>query len=249
MKFLYGLIGKKLSHSFSKNYFSEKFEKEGLKDHAYELFELPNINSLPDLLNQQPQLKGLNVTIPYKEQVLPFLDKIDDAAAAAGAVNTIKIREGKLTGFNTDVYGFKSSLTENLGTFDINALILGTGGASKAVQFVLDQLKINYKIISRKKTVDFLSYDDLNATPDLLKNHHLIINTTPLGMYPAVDEKPPIPYHLVTENHIFFDLVYNPEVTAFLNEGAHYGAKIKNGMDMLHYQAEHAWTIWNDDNL
>jgi shikimate dehydrogenase len=250
MKFLYGLIGKKLSHSFSKNYFSEKFEKEGLKDHAYELFELPNINSLPSLLHQQPQLKGLNVTIPYKEEVLPFMNKIDDAAGAVGAVNTIKIRDGKLTGFNTDVYGFNSSLTETLGSSDIrNALILGTGGASKAVQVVLGQLNISYKIISRRKTKNTLSYDDLNAAPELIKNHRLIINTTPLGMYPAVDKKPSLPYHFITENHIFFDLVYNPDVTAFLNEGAHYGAKIKNGLDMLHYQAEHAWRIWNDDDL
>lgn len=251
MNFLYGLIGKKLSHSFSKNYFTKKFENEGLKDHAYELFELPDIDSLPDLLDQKPQLKGLNVTIPYKEEVLPFLNHIDHAAKGVGAVNTIKVRDRKLTGFNTDVDGFKTSLLETLPSSDTpkNALVLGTGGASKAVQFVLGQLNIHYKVISRKKTETFLSYDDINAAPELFESHRLIINTTPLGMYPAIDQKPPLPYHLATENHIFFDLVYNPDVTAFLNEGARYGAKIKNGLDMLHYQAEYAWRIWNDENL
>lgn len=250
MKSLYGLIGKKLSHSFSKKYFTEKFSKERLKDHAYELFELPNIHSLPNLIQKHPQLKGLNVTIPYKQEVLSFLNTTDDAASAVAAVNTIKISNGNLTGYNTDVSGFKRSLQETLGASKIKyALILGTGGASKAVQFVLRQLNINYKVVSRRKTEDFFAYNDLKDAPELVKDHHLIVNTTPLGMYPAVDEKPPLPYNLLTENHILFDLVYNPDVTAFLNAGAQNGAKIKNGLDMLHYQAEDAWRIWNNEDL
>ena len=247
---LYGLIGKKLGHSFSKGYFTEKFQKENLKDHYYELFELSYIDQLPELLQQHTDLKGLNVTIPYKKEVLPYLDFIDDAAIAVGAVNTIKIKNGKLKGFNTDVYGFETSLLETAGSSGIQkALVLGTGGASGAVQFVLEKLKIPYKLISRKRSENSLSYEDLEQNQELLREHNLIVNTTPLGMYPAVDEKPPLPYNQATENHIFFDLVYNPERTAFLNEGAQYGATVKNGLDMLHYQAEGSWKIWNDNNI
>lgn len=240
---LYGLIGYPLTHSFSKKYFSEKFEKEGIKDCRYELFSIPSIDELKRVLSDHPGLAGLNVTIPYKEQVLSFLDDSNEVVKAIKACNCIHIQDGKLKGFNTDVSGFEQSLTEKLQPHHTRALVLGTGGAAKAVEFVLRKRGIYYKNVSRKPSVHSYSYEQL--TNEILADHTLIINTTPLGTYPAVNEAPPIPYEAITSRHYLFDLVYNPPVSLFLSKGQQRGATIKNGHDMLVIQAEESWKIWN----
>ena len=240
----YGLIGYPLSHSFSKKYFSDKFEQEGIKNHAYNLFPIERIGNLPMLLESTEDLKGLNVTIPYKEYVLDFLDEIDEAAAEIGAVNTIRITNGKLKGYNTDVYGFEISLHKLLGKNTIkNALILGTGGASKACAYVLNKLNIPFKYVSRTKKDGQFTYPELSR--QIIDNHQLIINTTPLGTFPNADTCPDIPYEDLGSEHYLYDLVYNPEVSEFLKRGKERGAAIKNGLEMLHLQAEKAWEIWN----
>ncbi len=236
-----GLIGYPLSHSFSKKYFAEKFEQEGIEGWHYDLFPLDNIDKLPLLLEQEPTLVGLNVTIPYKEAVIPYLDKIDESAAF-GAVNTIKIEDGKLTGFNTDVYGFEHSLIPFLKPYHKQALILGTGGAAKAVASVLNKLNIAHQYVSRTPSNQQLSYDNLNK--NIIESHLLIINTTPLGMQPNIKSFPKLAYKYITSRHVLYDLVYNPEKTIFLNQGKYYGADIKNGLEMLYLQAERAWSIW-----
>lgn len=247
MNNVYGLIGKKLGHSFSKKYFTEKFNKEGLENHSYELFELSNIAEFPELLKNHSAIKGLNVTIPYKSEAIPYLTAIDAAADAIGAVNTIKITSNKIIGYNTDAYGFEKSLFENVKMDEIKqALILGSGGASKAVQYVLQLNQIPFYLVSREKSGAALDYNQLMEEPDYLNEANLVVNTTPLGMYPEVDKKPYLPYHQLTKNHILFDLVYNPETTAFLNEGEKRGAQIIYGLQMLHYQADRAWKIWNE---
>lgn len=247
---IYGLIGKKLSHSFSKEYFTEKFKKEGLDDHNYELFEIPSIEHFPELLKNNPSVNGLNVTIPYKTEVIPYLTYLDNASQNIGAVNTIKIKDDTLSGFNTDVYGFQRSLFEKVSKGQIDqALILGSGGASKAVQYVLKKNNISYRLVSRARSASAITYADLHQDDQILKKANLIINTTPLGMYPDVEEKPDIPYQRITKNHILFDLVYNPERTAFLEEGEKHKAITINGLKMLFYQADRAWEIWNDPNL
>lgn len=240
---LFGLIGYPLSHSFSKKYFSEKFEQEGITDCRYELFPLTAIDELPALLAAYPQLCGLNVTIPYKEQVISFLHSQNPLVAAIGACNCIRIEEGQLQGFNTDAIGFQRSLQEKLLPTDRQALVFGTGGAAKAVCHVLRQLNIDYQLVSRRKMYDQLSYEEV--TEALLQTHPLLINTTPLGMYPNVTEAPPLPYQVLTADHYLYDLVYNPEQTLFLQKGAAAGARTKNGMDMLVIQAEESWKIWN----
>ncbi len=240
---LYALIGYPLTHSFSKKYFSDKFEKEGLSNHRYELFEIKNAAELTDLLKQHSSLKGLNVTIPHKESVIPLLDKLDASAQEVGAVNVIRITpEGKTIGYNSDYYGFKLSLLEVIGNKRPAALVLGTGGASKAVTAALVNLGIPYLLVSRSKHKADLSYADIDK--NLLESHQLIINTTPLGTYPAVDTCPDIPYQHLSNQHILFDLVYNPATTLFLQKGLAAGAQIKNGLQMLHLQAEKAWEIW-----
>ncbi|MGK0363782.1 MAG: shikimate dehydrogenase [Saprospiraceae bacterium] len=240
----YGLIGYPLSHSFSKKYFSDKFELEGIENHSYSLFPLERIDDLTMLLESLSDLKGLNVTIPYKEYVLDFLDEIDDAAANIGAVNTIRITAGKLKGYNTDVYGFEISLLKLLGNAKIeNALILGTGGAAKACAYVLKKLKIPFKYVSRRKKKEQLTYSDLSR--EVIDTHQLIINTTPLGMSPKVHSCPDIPYYNLSAKHYLYDLVYNPEESEFLKRGKERGVAIKNGLEMLHLQAEKAWEIWN----
>lgn len=241
---LFGLIGYPLTHSFSGKYFAEKFKREGLSEHRYDLFSIPTIGELQDILDQHPDLCGLNVTIPYKEQVLPFLDEIDDVVTEIQACNCIKISNGKLKGFNTDVTGFEISLKEQLKPHHKKALILGTGGASKAVEFVLRKLGIGFKYVSRKKTPNNFSYSELDA--DIISYYQLIINTTPVGTYPAVNEAPDIPYESLTTQHYLFDLVYNPAKTLFLQKGEEKGAVIKNGYDMLLIQADESWRIWND---
>jgi shikimate dehydrogenase len=239
---LYGLIGYPLSHSFSKNYFTEKFKKEGIDDCRYENFQLATIDELPKIIRENPGLRGLNVTIPYKESVLRFLNESNHIVEEIGACNCIKITAGRLLGYNTDVIGFQKSLLEK---FDRNhkVLVLGTGGAAKAIAYVLRRNGIQYKSVSRQHSSHAISYDQL--TPEIIKEHELIVNTTPLGMYPKITEAPPLPYQAITSNHFLFDLTYNPNKTLFLKKGEERGAMIQNGYDMLVYQAEESWRIWN----
>jgi shikimate dehydrogenase len=240
---LFGLIGYPLSHSFSKKYFTEKFEKEGLKDCSYELFSIASINDLENVLEQNPSLCGLNVTIPYKEQVLSFLHEKDAIVKKIKACNCICIKNGKLSGHNTDATGFERSLKDQLKPHHSKALILGAGGAAKAVEFVLRKLGVDFKYVSRKPSINNYSYEQL--TPSIIADHTLIINTTPLGMYPKINEAPPIPYEALTPLHYLFDLVYNPEKSLFLQKGEERKAAIKNGFEMLVIQAEESWRIWN----
>lgn len=250
----YGLIGYPLSHSFSKKYFTEKFEKEKLKDHEYNLFPIEQIEELPELIAKHPQLKGLNVTIPYKESVIPFLTELDATAAEIGAVNCIKIipdgSQKKLIGYNTDAFGFRQSIKPFLESHHEKALILGTGGASKAVHYVLTTIGIDCYFVTRTKIIDNqlvqkkeFSYEELNEY--VMNAFKLIVNTTPVGMYPNVTDSPAIPYEYITPQHLLYDLVYNPLETAFLKKGKQAGASTVNGLSMLHQQAEEAWMIWN----
>jgi len=241
---LFGLIGYPLSHSLSQQYFTEKFEKEGLNDCRYALFPLSSVEKLPALLQQYPALRGLNVTIPYKKQVLPYLDSRDAIPAGLEACNCIRIREGKLTGFNTDITGFEKSLRPLLQPHHKNALVLGNGGATTAVVFVLKKLGIAFKIVSRRlQSGSALTYTDIDES--VFKQHTLIINTTPLGMHPHINNCPDIPYHSLSAAHLLYDLVYNPAKTLFLQKGEERGAAIKNGEEMLVLQAEESWRIWN----
>ena len=244
-----GLIGKTLSHSFSKSYFENKFEEEKLANHSYELFELNSIEEFPELLKNNPNLVGLNVTIPYKESVIPFLDELDETAKEIGAVNTIKIsrKEGKtiLKGYNTDAKGFGLSIKPFLKNTHERALILGTGGGSKAVNYVLKNLGITTLFVSRNAKENELNYKDLNDY--VMKFHKLVINTTPLGMSPNEDTFPDIPYSLLDESHTLIDLVYNPKQSQFLTKGKEEGTEILNGLSMLHHQANEAWKIWCND--
>ena len=240
----YGLIGKSLKHSFSKDYFTSKFEKLHI-DANYSLCELANIEEIKDVFSKQWQ--GLNVTIPYKEQIIPFLNEVDDLATQVGAVNTIQFskKEGQtwLKGFNTDVIGFETTLKPLLQTHHTRALVLGTGGASKAVTYVLTKLNIPYVYVSREAGLSKLGYDEL--TSEIISTHTLIINTTPLGMFPDLESYPDIPYKAIGEKHLLYDLVYNPVKTQFLLQGEARGATIKNGLEMLINQAEAAYEIWN----
>ena len=240
----FGLIGFPLTHSFSKKYFTEKFEKEGLsKDFQYDLFPIENASDFKNIIGLYPELKGLNVTIPHKESVLPLLDEIDQSASTIGAVNTIKIEKGKTKGYNTDVIGFKESLQTFLrGTPNKQALILGTGGAGKAVAYVLQQMNISFEWVSRGSVKGVLNYSNLKGS---LNDFKLIINTTPLGTYPNVDACPDIPYQELTNHHFLFDLVYNPTTTTFMKKGLDANCKVINGLEMLHLQADAAWEIWN----
>lgn len=241
----FGLIGKNISYSFSKKYFTDKFEKEEFTDCSYENFDLQTIAQFPKLIRENPTLRGMNVTIPYKEKIIPFLDKLNKKTTKIGAVNCIKItKNGKLKGYNTDYYGFKKSLEPLLQPHHQKALILGTGGASKAVAFALEELGILYTFVSRSKKEDALDYKYINATT--FDNYQLIINCTPLGTHPNVEEFPPIPYDFFTEEHIAFDLIYNPEETEFLKRAKAKNAVTKNGYEMLVLQAEKGWKIWNE---
>ncbi|MGZ3751152.1 MAG: shikimate dehydrogenase family protein [Mucilaginibacter sp.] len=261
----YGLIGFPLSHSFSKKFFTEKFEKEKILDTTYDLFPLEHISELTALLHEHPDLCGLNVTVPHKINVLKYLDWIEHDARAAGAVNCIRItpespvmaaftgevgikgHDFRLEGFNTDIYGFEMSLKHLLKHHHDEALILGDGGAAKAVKCVLDNMGINYKSVTRKAFPGHLLFDDLK--PHHIAQHKLIINTTPIGMSPNVDECPPIPYDAITDDHLLYDLIYNPEQTLFLKKGLEHGATIKNGYEMLVLQAERSWEIWNSREI
>jgi shikimate dehydrogenase len=241
---LFGLIGYPLTHSFSKTYFAEKFKKEQIRNCRYENFELKTIDELPKMITQNPGLQGFNITIPYKESVLQFLDKNSELVLQTGACNCIKIIDGKLIGFNTDVIGFERSLLNKVQPYQTNALILGTGGASKAVEFVLKRNGIHFTKVSRQHSEHGLTYTEL--TPALIKENLLIINTSPVGMYPHTRELPELPYEGITAKHFLFDLIYNPEKTLFLKAGEEKGATIQNGYDMLIGQAEESWRIWND---
>lgn len=240
----YGLIGKNISYSFSRQYFTDKFSQEDLPNFSYENFDIQDINLLQSIVAQTLYLKGLNVTIPYKEAVFPFLDKINKKALAIGAVNTIKItKNNKLKGYNTDYYGFKKAIKPLLKPYHKKALILGTGGASKAVAYALHELNIEHKFVSRNPAENQFTYSDLDAA--LFENFQVIINCTPIGTFPNVENFPPLPYSLFTKNHIAFDLIYNPAETAFLKKAKEYNAETLNGYQMLVYQAEKAWEIWN----
>ncbi|MBF8964823.1 shikimate dehydrogenase [Pontibacter sp. FD36] len=242
----FGLIGKKLGHSFSKRYFTAKFAKEGIADAAYELYELPDIAGFPDLLSREPELVGLNVTVPYKEAVIPYLHELDESVARIGAVNTIRLENGRTKGYNTDFIGFRDTLQQFYPADEGNkALVLGTGGAAKAVWAALDSLAIPYASVSRNPTEKQLHYDAI--TPEVLQAYTLIINTTPLGMAPDTDSAPAIPYETLTTGHYLYDLVYNPEETLFLQKGRLAGAKTLNGLPMLHAQANAAWKIWANE--
>lgn len=237
----YGIIGYPLGHTFSPGYFSKKFSDEGI-DAIYKSFPLEQITELPELLQRQTELRGLNVTIPYKEAAIQYLDELDAAARAVGAINCIRIQDGRTKGYNTDITGFEHSLLPLLQPHHKQALILGAGGAAKAVAFVLGKLGINFRKVSRSGQPEVASYDDL--TTELVAAHTLIINTTPLGMYPDIYSFPPIPYNAVSAEHLLYDLVYNPAETRFLSLGKANGAIVKNGMEMLHLQADASWQIW-----
>lgn len=244
----FGLIGYPLGHSFSKGYFTDKFRKENITEAEYNNYPIENIELFPSLIESEKELVGLNVTIPYKEKVIDYLDELDEVALTIGAVNTIKVtREGGkafLKGFNTDYFGFEESLKPLLKPIHKKALILGTGGASKAVAFVMERLGIEYKYVSRNPVGNhILSYKNINEQTVL--QYLVIINTSPLGMAPNTDASPEIPYNKLTKDHILYDLIYNPEITLFLEKGKKAGSQILNGMQMLHLQAEKAWQIWN----
>lgn len=241
----FGLIGFPLTHSFSKKYFSEKFEKEGIPNCEFELYEIPNIADFNLVLSENPELEGMSVTIPYKQEVIPFLDELDLACEEIGAVNCIQIRNGKRKGFNTDYIGFKNSLQNWLGNDIPRALVLGTGGASKAVKVALRDLGVSFLVVSRTEQENQITYADLRSNPDFLINFPLIINTTPLGTFPKTDEIPDIPLEMLTSSHRVYDLVYNPAETSLMKACLAKGGKVKNGMDMLVLQAEAAWEIWN----
>ncbi|MBX7125659.1 MAG: shikimate dehydrogenase [Cyclobacteriaceae bacterium] len=243
----FGLIGLTVSHSFSKNYFDEKFFREGLRDYHYDLYPLSKIEELTKLLADNPELCGLNVTIPYKESVLPFLSDIDPAARRIGAVNVIRVQGSQLKGYNTDSDAFCETLERWYPiTADSNAIVLGTGGSSKAVQEALRKLKIPYKTVSREKGKGDFTYEDLEKNPAVLGHAKLLINTTPLGMSPNTAAMPPIKYDQLTPEHYVYDLIYNPARTMFLQKAEMHGATIKNGLEMLQIQAEKAWVIWNE---
>jgi len=258
---LYGLIGYPLTHSFSKKYFADKFSREEIKDHHYELFPLEHIADLPALLKDHPQLCGLNVTVPHKKNVMHYLDWVNHDAREVGAVNCIHIHqespvlaafsgevgiEGhnfRLEGYNTDIYGFETSLKPLLNHHHKKALVLGDGGAACAVKYVLGEYGIEYQIVTRRPSEKSILFSEL--TIEMVEQHKLIINTTPLGTYPNINECPPIPYEGITGDHLLYDLIYNPEQTAFLTKGLERGAAIKNGYQMLELQADRSWEIWD----
>lgn len=241
----FGLIGFPLGHSFSVKYFTEKFRKESIRDCSYSNFEISAVSQVPGILND-PELVGLNVTIPYKESVIGFLNKTDTVVEETGACNCIHILRDMVAGYNTDVIGFEQSVSEKLTVRDTRSLVLGTGGSSKAVAWVLKKLGIEFLFVSRKENAmrDQISYSNLNR--EILDSHSLIINTTPIGMFPKTNDCPPIPYEYLGPGHYLFDLIYNPAKTLFLEKGEASGARIKNGVDMLAIQAEASWKIWNN---
>ena len=244
----YGLIGYPLGHSFSISYFNQKFADEGINA-TYENFEIPSIDELPEIIDRYPNLRGLNVTIPYKEKVIPFLDSISPEARAIGAVNVIRVVHQKnktlLKGYNSDVIGFTQSIEPMLDPkWHKKALILGTGGASKAINYGLKSLGIEPVFVSRYERPDTIQYQ--NITPDVVREYNVIVNCTPVGMYPHTDECPLLPYEAMDQHTILYDLIYNPDQTLFMRNGAKYGAEVKNGLEMLLLQAFASWEFWHE---
>lgn len=240
---IYGLLGRSLSHSFSEKYFSEKFRKENITDCQYRNFELKDLKKEIGKLKNEPDLKGFNITIPYKRDIIPFVDELTEECQIINACNCIKVSDGKWIGYNTDIIGFERSFVPHLKPYHKSALILGTGGASNAVAFVLKKLNIDFLKVSRKKdpASSIVSYDDL---PQIFSDYQIVINTTPLGTFPDLKENPPLPYDMVSGQYYFFDLIYNPPTTTFLSLAQKKGATIENGEKMLSIQAEESWSIW-----
>lgn len=241
----FGLLGKDISYSFSRKYFTEKFQELGLKDYKYSNFDIPEIEEFPFLLyHREDEFRGINVTIPYKESVMRYLDDVDEDARNIGAVNTIKITDdNKLVGYNTDFYGFQNAIQPLLKSNHKKALILGTGGASKAIAYAFDKMNIEYKFVSRKVSEGMFLYSMLNE--QIMEEYTVIVNSSPVGTHPNINESPNIPFQFITNKHLLFDLIYNPAETKFLSEGKKRGAIIKNGLEMLQLQAEKSWKIWN----
>lgn len=242
-KRLFGLVGRNISYSFSRKYFNEKFHKEHISDAQYVNFDIQTIAELPEKLAENPNIKGLNVTIPYKKEIISLLTKLDETAETIGAVNTIKFTDSDIIGYNTDYVGFMESIRPLLKEHHQKALILGTGGASSAIAHAFKMLGISFKFVSRSPKMGQYTYADLGA--DILSEYKIIVNCTPLGTFPNVNDSPPIPYHFITSEHLLYDLIYNPSKTAFLQEGENKNATIINGLRMLELQAEKAWEIWN----
>ena len=239
----FGLVGRNISYSFSRNFFSEKFQREGIEA-TYENFDLQDISEFPKVISKNPELVGLNVTIPYKQSIFPFLDALDPVAEEIGAVNTIKVeKDGSLTGYNTDHFGFAEALRPLLKPHHKKAVILGTGGASKAVDYALRHLELSTTFVSRSPSKNAISYDDLSE--EIIQEHKVIVNTTPLGTYPKVEEYPSLPTEYLSSGHLVFDLIYNPPMTKLMQLAAARGASVLNGQKMLELQAEKAWEIWN----
>lgn len=242
---LFGLLGKNISYSFSRGYFTEKFDKLQLENHKYQNFDIPFIEKFPEIINNQNNIQGMNVTIPYKQEVIPYLNELDETAKEIGAVNVIHVQQDNfLKGYNTDAFGFENSIKPLLKNYHKKALILGTGGASKAIAYILKKNNIEFKFVSRNpSTTNQISYSAIDES--IMSEYLIVINCTPLGTSPRTELCPDIPYHLITKNHLLYDLIYNPEVTTFLSKGKENGAVIKNGLEMLELQAEESWRIWN----
>ena len=238
----FGLIGRNISYSFSKSYFADKFINENIVDAVYNVFDLQQIDEVEKVFATEG-LVGFNVTIPYKQEIIPFLDELSPEAKVIGAVNTVLIKNGKRIGHNTDCYGFHHSILPLLDSHHKKALVLGNGGAAKAVFYILDELNIAYKIVSRTTLENQFTYDDLDE--EIISQHQIIINCSPVGTFPNIENAPLLPYQFISEKHLLYDLIYNPPVTKFLENGQNNGAKIKNGHEMLVLQAEKAWKIWN----
>ena len=239
----YGIIGFPLGHSFSRSFFTEKFAREGI-DAQYLNFEIPDVTMLKDVLRDNPELRGLNVTLPYKQAVIPLLDELSDEAREIGAVNVIRVRDGRLKGFNSDIIGFTESIRPLLQPHHKQALVLGTGGASKAICVGLKRLGLEWKYVSRTPREGMITYEDITA--ETLQDYTVIVNCSPVGMFPKIDQAPAIPYEYLTPKHLLFDCVYNPEDTLFMQKGRAQGATVKNGLEMLHLQAIASWRFWNE---
>lgn len=239
----FGIIGYPLGHSFSKGFFTEKFARESI-DAQYLNFEIPDVAMLPDVLRNNPELRGLNVTLPHKQAVIPLLDEMSEEAKEIGAVNVIRVRNGKLKGFNSDIIGFTNSIKPLLMPHHKKALILGTGGASKAIRVGLNRLGVEWTYVSRSPREEMITYEDITA--ETLQAYTVIVNCSPVGMFPKVDAAPAIPYELLSPQHLLFDCVYNPEETLFMKKGREQGATVKNGLEMLHLQAVASWDFWNE---
>ncbi|MFY9242858.1 MAG: shikimate dehydrogenase [Polaribacter sp.] len=242
---IFGLLGKNISYSFSRGYFTEKFKELNLNNYKYVNFDIQKIEDFPSIIEEYKNLKGINVTIPYKEEIIPFLSKLDKTAKKIGAVNTIKFtKRGNLKGYNSDIVGFENSILHLIEKHHKKALILGTGGASKAIAYALKRNKIKFKFVSRDpSSKKEISYESLSK--QIIEDYTIIINSTPLGTSPDIEKYPNIPYQFISERHLLFDVIYNPEITVFLSKGKKQGAKIKNGLEMLELQAEESWRIWN----